>query len=112
MQRMFGFLIGIFTGLGGGNIIHLEAKVTGQEKVEVPAGTFDCYKVELSTDGKAWSKPVAEGTGAGPITDIPFAPAKAKFIRITSAGVRESHPHDIVITQEAPNYSAEHKQGE
>ena len=38
----------IFTGLGGGNIINLEAKVTGQEKVEVQAGSFDCYKVELS----------------------------------------------------------------
>jgi IMP dehydrogenase len=30
---------------------------------------------------------------------------KAKFIRITSAGVKESHPHDVVITREAPNYS-------
>jgi len=29
----------------------------------------------------------------------------AKFIRITSAGLRESHPHDIYITKEAPNYS-------
>lgn len=29
----------------------------------------------------------------------------AKFIRITAAGVRESHPHDVVITREAPNYS-------
>lgn len=29
----------------------------------------------------------------------------ARFIRITAAGVRESHPHDIAITQEAPNYS-------
>ena len=38
----------IFTGLGGGNIINLEAKVTAQEKVEVPAGSFDCFKVELS----------------------------------------------------------------
>jgi hypothetical protein len=38
----------IFTGLGGGNVVSLEAKVTGEEKVEVPAGTFDCYKVELS----------------------------------------------------------------
>ncbi|MEZ5173412.1 MAG: IMP dehydrogenase [Bacteroidia bacterium] len=28
-----------------------------------------------------------------------------KFIRITAAGVRESHPHDITITREAPNYS-------
>lgn len=30
---------------------------------------------------------------------------KAKFIRITQAGVSESHPHDITITREAPNYS-------
>ena len=30
---------------------------------------------------------------------------KAKFIKITQAGVMESHPHDITITQEAPNYS-------
>jgi IMP dehydrogenase len=29
----------------------------------------------------------------------------AKFVKITSAGVRESHPHDIQITREAPNYS-------
>lgn len=31
---------------------------------------------------------------------------KAKFIRITGAGLKESHPHDIQITKEAPNYSA------
>ena len=30
---------------------------------------------------------------------------EAKFVKITSAGVRESHPHDIQITREAPNYS-------
>jgi IMP dehydrogenase len=30
---------------------------------------------------------------------------KAQFVRITGAGVRESHPHDITITKEAPNYS-------
>ncbi|GAW91510.1 IMP dehydrogenase [Calderihabitans maritimus] len=29
---------------------------------------------------------------------------KGKFIRITSAGLRESHPHDVTITKEAPNY--------
>ena len=38
----------IFTGLGGGNVLPLEAKVTAQQKVNVPAGTFDCFKVELS----------------------------------------------------------------
>ena len=31
-----------------------------------------------------------------------------RFIRITSAGLKESHPHDIHITKEAPNYSAEY----
>lgn len=30
---------------------------------------------------------------------------QAKFVRITSAGVNESHPHDVAITREAPNYS-------
>ena len=30
---------------------------------------------------------------------------KGKFVRITSAGVKESHPHDVMITREAPNYS-------
>ncbi|KHL04998.1 IMP dehydrogenase [Sinomonas humi] len=30
--------------------------------------------------------------------------AKGKFVRITSAGLKESHPHDIMITAEAPNY--------
>lgn len=32
---------------------------------------------------------------------------KARFVRITSAGLRESHPHDINITKEAPNYSVD-----
>jgi IMP dehydrogenase len=30
--------------------------------------------------------------------------AKANFVRITSAGLIESHPHDVVVTKEAPNY--------
>ncbi len=30
---------------------------------------------------------------------------KAKFVRITNAGIRESHPHGVTITREAPNYS-------
>jgi hypothetical protein len=31
--------------------------------------------------------------------------SKAHFVRITNAGIRESHPHDVTITREAPNYS-------
>jgi IMP dehydrogenase len=40
-------------------------------------------------------------TGSATISDL----QKAKFIKITAAGVYESHPHDITITREAPNYS-------
>ena len=36
---------------------------------------------------------------------IPELQARGKFIRITSAGLKESHPHDIQMTVEAPNYS-------
>ncbi len=39
--------------------------------------------------------------GAPSIADMQ---TKTRFIRITSAGLRESHPHDVVITKEAPNY--------
>ena len=33
----------------------------------------------------------------------------ARFTKITSAALRESHPHDIHITKEAPNYSVDDK---
>ena len=39
---------------------------------------------------------------------IPELQEKARFIRITDAGLRESHPHDIVMTREAPNYTGFH----
>lgn len=29
----------------------------------------------------------------------------SRFVRITNAGLRESHPHDVQVTKEAPNYS-------
>jgi len=36
--------------------------------------------------------------------DIPTVHANAEFVEITSAGIRESHVHDVQITKEAPNY--------
>lgn len=33
---------------------------------------------------------------------------RTRFIQVTAASVQESHPHDIAITQEAPNYSVAH----
>jgi IMP dehydrogenase len=38
---------------------------------------------------------------------IPEFKERARFMRITNAGLRESHPHDVTITREAPNYMVE-----
>jgi IMP dehydrogenase len=43
-------------------------------------------------------------TGVGTIRDLQ---AKARFVRISSAGLKESHVHDVIITKEAPNYRLE-----
>ncbi len=47
---------------------------------------------------------IRAGMGLCGAKDIP-ALKKAKFVRITSNGVVESHPHDVTITRETPNYS-------
>jgi hypothetical protein len=44
------------------------------------------YRVQVSSDGREWSAPVAEGAGVGTTTTIPFAPVSARFIRITQTG--------------------------
>ncbi|CBL16462.1 MULTISPECIES: IMP dehydrogenase [Ruminococcus] len=50
---------------------------------------------------------IRSGMGYCGCKDIPTLHEKAKFVRITGAGLKESHPHDIYITKEAPNYSAQ-----
>jgi IMP dehydrogenase len=37
---------------------------------------------------------------------IPGLQDRGQFVRITAAGLKESHPHDIQMTVEAPNYSS------
>ena len=37
--------------------------------------------------------------------DIEILKTRTRFVRITGAGLRESHPHDIMVTKEAPNYA-------
>jgi len=45
------------------------------------------------------------GMGYCGAKDIPTLKREGRFVRVTSAGVTESHPHDVTITREAPNYS-------
>jgi hypothetical protein len=50
------------------------------------------YTVEVSADGKTWSKPVAQGRGDGQRTTITFAPSRAKFVRITQTDTAADAP--------------------
>ena len=50
---------------------------------------------------------IRSGMGYCGCKDISTLHEKARFIKITGAGLKESHPHDIYITKESPNYSAQ-----
>jgi len=50
---------------------------------------------------------VKSGMGYCGCSTIPEMQEKARFLRVTSAGLRESHVHDVIITKEAPNYRLE-----
>ncbi len=47
------------------------------------------------------------GMGYCGVANIPDLQSQVELLRISPAGLRESHPHDVTITREAPNYSAE-----
>ena len=47
------------------------------------------------------------GMGYCGTATIPELQQNGRFVRITNAGLKESHPHDIYITKEAPNYSVQ-----
>ena len=63
------------------------------------------YKGSLSEIIQQFIGGLRAGMGYCGAKDIETLQSDAQFIRITAASMAESHPHDIVITKEAPNYS-------
>ncbi len=63
------------------------------------------YKGEVSEVMYQFIGGLRAGMGYLGSRNIEVLQGHAKFIRITTAGVHESHPHDVTITSEAPNYS-------
>lgn len=49
-----------------------------------------------------------QGMGYCGARDIEQLRREARFVRVTAAGVQESHPHDITITKEPTNYALDH----
>jgi len=104
----------MYRGMGS-----LEAKKSGsrdryaQEGVEsevklVPEGIEGRvpYKGPISSSIFQLLGGLRAGMGYVGCRTLPELKEKSRFTRITSAGLRESHVHDVIITKEAPNYSA------
>jgi mono/diheme cytochrome c family protein len=62
------------------------------ESTGTPPGSPRAFRVQTSTDGRTWSRPVAEGTGTGARTTIRFAPTRAAFVRVTLTDAASGGP--------------------
>jgi IMP dehydrogenase len=63
------------------------------------------YKGELNESMQQFIGGLRAGMGYCGAKDIPTLQVTGRFVRITSSGISESHPHNVTITKEAPNYS-------
>jgi IMP dehydrogenase len=63
------------------------------------------YKGELNESMAQFIGGLRAGMGYCGAKDITTLQNEAQFVRITNSGIKESHPHNVTITKEAPNYS-------
>ena len=63
------------------------------------------YKGELNESMQQFIGGLRAGMGYCGAKDIPTLQETGRFVRITTSGINESHPHNVTITKEAPNYS-------
>ncbi len=84
---------------------YFQEEVTNLSKF-VPEGIEGrvAYKGPLTTIIYQIVGGLRQAMGYCGVSSIAEMQTRTRFIRITSAGLRESHPHDVVITKEAPNY--------
>jgi len=89
----------------GGKERYRQGDVTEADKL-VPEGIEGMvpYKGRLGPFVYQLCGGVRAGMGYIGSRTIPEMPERARFLRITSAGMKESHPHDVTITKESPNY--------
>ena len=64
------------------------------------------YKGMLSEVVYQYIGGLRAGMGYCGAKDIEALQHNAKFVKITASGIKESHPHDITITHESPNYTS------
>jgi IMP dehydrogenase len=85
------------------------AQDTAERGKAVPEGIEGrvAYKGPLSALVEQLVGGLRSGMGYCGVGSLRELQERAKFVRITAAGLRESHVHDVAITREAPNYRIE-----
>jgi IMP dehydrogenase len=63
------------------------------------------YKGELFESMNQFIGGLRAGMGYSGASSISELKANGRFVKITASGITESHPHNVTITKEAPNYS-------
>jgi len=63
------------------------------------------YKGELTESMQQFIGGLRAGMGYCGAKNIATLQENSRFVRITASGITESHPHNVTITKEAPNYS-------
>lgn len=92
---------------GGGKERYAQPEVTEESKY-VPEGIEGqiLYKGQLSEEIFQLVGGLRSGMGYCGAKDISVFQKNAQFVRITPSGIRESHPHDVEVIKEAPNYKS------
>jgi len=86
-----------------------EAASNGSLSKLVPEGIEGMVPYKGSVEGLVaqLTGGVRSGMGLAGCRTVEELRTKSRLIRITSAGLKESHAHDVIITKEAPNYRRE-----
>ena len=86
---------------------HMEAETNEQKLVPEGIEGRVPYKGSLAAMVTQLVGGLKAGMGYAGCANIHELQSKSRFIRITAAGLKESHVHDVIITKEAPNYRLE-----
>ena len=91
----------------GGGDRYLKDAEDDEEYVPEGVEAATPYKGTLESELHQLVGGMQSGMGYVGAESIPSFKERAEFVRVSAAGQQESHPHDVVITDEAPNYSPE-----
>jgi IMP dehydrogenase len=89
----------------GGGDRYLKEEQEDEEFVPEGVEAATPYKGSLASELHQLVGGIQSGMGYVGAGTIPAFKERADFVRVSSAGQQESHPHDVMITDEAPNYS-------